>query len=203
MTRGNNEWKFHTHGRDSDSMWRHCSIIDCALLNFPAHTVGFDVKYGDLPPHMLAGATDTSTPRRAPSSRRPSSQASTRPTRDSLLVSPALSHTSAVATSPELSAAIAAASPVELEDVRKDLMHSAAERARQRRLQEEAEREREKERARQKAAELEARMKAADEAKAKAAQEAKEKAEQEARAKADVSRVAKAWRASTDNDFPG
>ncbi|KAI5829426.1 hypothetical protein K523DRAFT_274556 [Schizophyllum commune Tattone D] len=153
-----------------------------------------------LPPHMLAGATDTSTPRRAPSSRRPSSQASTRPTRDSLLVSPALSHASAVATSPELSAAIAAASPVELEDVRKDLMHSAAERARQRRLQEEAEREREKERARQKAAELEARMKAADEAKAKAAQEAKEKAEQEARAKADAE--AEAFIRNSVNDTP-
>ncbi|KAL1738969.1 hypothetical protein HDZ31DRAFT_69429, partial [Schizophyllum fasciatum] len=161
-----------------------------------------------LPPHMLAGATDTSTPRRAPSSRRPSSQASGRPNRDSLLVSPALSHTSAVATSPELSAALAATSPVALDEVRKDLMHSAAERAKQRRLQEEEEREREKERARRKAAELEARMKAQEEAKAKAEQEAKAereakaKAEQDARAKADAEAEAFIRNAITDTS-PG
>lgn len=141
-----------------------------------------------LPPHMMAGAGDAPASPRPPSQRRPSSQASVRPTRESLLVSPALSHTSVVAKSPELTAAIAAASPVDLDEARKDLMHSAAERARQRRLEEEAERQRQRERALQKAAELEARMKTAEEAKAKAEaeQEAKARAESEAKAKADA-----------------
>ncbi|KAI0757262.1 hypothetical protein C8Q80DRAFT_1281926 [Daedaleopsis nitida] len=54
----------------------------------------------------------------------------------------------------------------DVEDVRKAAMHSAAERARLRRQQEEEEREKEKERARRKAAEIEERMKAAEQAKA-------------------------------------
>lgn len=67
----------------------------------------------------------------------------------------------------------------DIEDVKKDLMHSAAERAKQRRMQEEAEREAQKERARRKAAELEEKMKAAEAEKARA----KEKEEAEVKAK--------------------
>ena len=52
----------------------------------------------------------------------------------------------------------------ELDGVQKDVMQSAAARAKQRRQQEEEEREKEKERARRKAAELEERMKVAQEA---------------------------------------
>ncbi|CCM01645.1 uncharacterized protein FIBRA_03706 [Fibroporia radiculosa] len=52
---------------------------------------------------------------------------------------------------------------VDLDEVRKAAMHSAAERARLRRQQEEEEREREKERARKKAAELEAKMRSEEE----------------------------------------
>ncbi|THH32348.1 hypothetical protein EUX98_g1859 [Antrodiella citrinella] len=52
---------------------------------------------------------------------------------------------------------------VDIDEVRKAAMHSAAERAKLRRQQEEEERERERERARRKAAELEARMKEAEE----------------------------------------
>ncbi|THH02479.1 hypothetical protein EW026_g369 [Hermanssonia centrifuga] len=54
---------------------------------------------------------------------------------------------------------------VDIEEVRKAAMHSAAERARLRRQQEEEEREREKERARKKAAELEVRLKVTSEVK--------------------------------------
>ncbi|KAI0935969.1 hypothetical protein AcV5_004235 [Taiwanofungus camphoratus] len=52
---------------------------------------------------------------------------------------------------------------VDIEEVRKAAMHSAAERAKLRRQQEEEEREREKERARRKAAEMEERMKESQE----------------------------------------
>ena len=55
---------------------------------------------------------------------------------------------------------------VDIDEVRKAAMHSAAERAKLRRQQEEEEREKEKERARKKAAEIEAKIKAAEEAKA-------------------------------------
>ncbi|TBU64802.1 hypothetical protein BD310DRAFT_838242 [Dichomitus squalens] len=64
---------------------------------------------------------------------------------------------------------------VDVEEVRKAAMHSAAERARLRRQQEEEEREREKERARKKAAEIEERMKAMEQEKARE----REKAEAE------------------------
>jgi len=58
-------------------------------------------------------------------------------------------------------------------------MHSAAERAKQRRMQEEAEREAQKERARRKAAELEEKMKATEAEKA----HSREKDDTEAKAK--------------------
>ena len=54
---------------------------------------------------------------------------------------------------------------VDIDEVRRAAMHSAAERARIRRQQEEEEREKEKERARRKAAELEAKFKASEEKK--------------------------------------
>lgn len=52
---------------------------------------------------------------------------------------------------------------VDIDEVRRAAMQSAADRARSRRQQEEQEREREKERARKKAAELEEKMKAQQE----------------------------------------
>lgn len=57
---------------------------------------------------------------------------------------------------------------MDLEEARKQAMHSAAERARLRRQQEEEEREKERERARKKAAEIEAKLKVVEEAKATA-----------------------------------
>ncbi|KAF8971529.1 hypothetical protein BDZ97DRAFT_1786963 [Flammula alnicola] len=77
--------------------------------------------------------------------------------------SPAISHSSLSLVSPVTGANIALPlSAPELDEVRKDVMHSAAERAKQRRQQEEAEREAQKERARHKAVELEEKIKAAE-----------------------------------------
>ena len=70
---------------------------------------------------------------------------------------------------------------VDLDEVRKQAMHSAAERAKLRRQQEEEEREKERERARRKAAELEAKMKDAED---KVAKEKTEKEQVEVKAKA-------------------
>ena len=61
---------------------------------------------------------------------------------------------------------------VDIDEVRKAAMHSAAERAKLRRQQEEEEREKERDRARRKAAELEAKMKEAEEKSAKEKTEA-------------------------------
>ena len=80
--------------------------------------------------------------------------------------SPALSHASLTLTAVSpvepattLTVGTSPISPtVDLDTLRKDLMHDAAARAKQRRLEEEEERERQKERARKKAAELEAKM---------------------------------------------
>ncbi|TEB12114.1 hypothetical protein FA13DRAFT_1721981 [Coprinellus micaceus] len=69
----------------------------------------------------------------------------------------------------------------DLEEVRKDVMHTAAARAKQRREQEEAEREAQKERARKKAQELEEKMKAAALEKEKQEEQKKEAAEAEAK----------------------
>ncbi|KAJ7785966.1 hypothetical protein B0H16DRAFT_1708191 [Mycena metata] len=116
-----------------------------------------------LPPPTTPGTAGTEPPL---SARRPSQ-------------SPALSHASAVAHSPVLSAAQAQPpqlSGPDLDEVRKDLMQSAAARAKARRQQEEEEREKEKERARRKAAEIEEKIKAleAEKAKAKEVKEAEE-----------------------------
>lgn len=75
--------------------------------------------------------------------------------------SPAVSHSSLSIVSPAAASNIPLPlSAPELDEVRKDVMHTAAERAKQRRQQEEAEREAQKERARRKAAEIEEKMKA-------------------------------------------
>lgn len=62
---------------------------------------------------------------------------------------------------------------VDIDEVRKAAMHSAAERAKLRRQQEETERERERERAKRKAAELEAKMKSLEDEKSAAQTQAK------------------------------
>ncbi|KIM48390.1 hypothetical protein M413DRAFT_22895 [Hebeloma cylindrosporum] len=76
--------------------------------------------------------------------------------------SPAHSHASLSLVSPAAAVNISLplATPADLDVVRKDVMHSAAERAKQRRQQEEEEREAQKERARRKAAEIEEKIKA-------------------------------------------
>ncbi|KAF9473309.1 hypothetical protein BDN70DRAFT_397207 [Pholiota conissans] len=77
--------------------------------------------------------------------------------------SPAISHSSLSLVSPAATSNIPLPlSAPELDEVRKDVMHTAAERAKQRRQQEEAEREAQKERARRKAAEIEEKMKASE-----------------------------------------
>lgn len=77
--------------------------------------------------------------------------------------SPLLTHSQLSAVSPVIGTVAGLPLPAgtDLEVVRKDVMHNAAARAKQRREQEEAEREAQKERARQKAQELEEKMKAA------------------------------------------
>jgi serine/arginine repetitive matrix protein 2 len=89
--------------------------------------------------------------------------------------SPAVSHASLSLVSPAAATSVPLPlSAPELDEVRKDVMHTAAERAKQRRQQEEAEREAQKERARRKAAEIEEKIKAteAEKQKAKESEEA-------------------------------
>ncbi|KAK1232593.1 hypothetical protein PQX77_004261 [Marasmius sp. AFHP31] len=120
-----------------------------------------------LPPHLsqppLTVSTSTSFKREGRAASRESrySAHSAYPTTPSVRApsqSPSLSHASAVISSPVIDPAALNMSTDEFETAKKDWMHGAAERAKQRRLQEEEEREREKERARQKAAELEKRF---------------------------------------------
>jgi serine/arginine repetitive matrix protein 2 len=75
--------------------------------------------------------------------------------------SPALSHASTLVLSPSALSGIGLPG-ADLDEVTKDLMQSAAARAKARKQQEEAEREAQKERARRKAAELEEKLKAAE-----------------------------------------
>ncbi|KAL0950847.1 hypothetical protein HGRIS_007605 [Hohenbuehelia grisea] len=137
-----------------------------------------------LPPHLAQGPPSAGPhPRESqPFSREsrypraPSSVASSRSAMRSR--SPSLSQRSGIA--PSLVHGVAAEliaphlSAPELDNARKDLMHTAAERAKQRRLQEEEEREREKERARKKAAEIEEKMKALEAEKLKEQQQLEE-----------------------------
>ena len=105
--------------------------------------------------------------------------------------SPAHSHVSLSLISPAAAANISLplATPADMDVVRKDVMHSAAERAKQRRQQEEEEREAQKERARRKAAEIEEKIKAEE------AQKLKEKQELEAAKIAKVLRLLFLFRA--------
>ncbi|KAF8624753.1 hypothetical protein AX15_005651 [Amanita polypyramis BW_CC] len=111
--------------------------------------------------------------------------------------SPALSHASLSTRAPMMSPATSPlALPAlvghDLEELKKDVMHNAAARAKQRRQQEEEEREAQKERARKKAAELEAKMKAEAEEKAqkgKEAGQAKKEQEQLETRQGDVDKV--------------
>ncbi|THV07579.1 hypothetical protein K435DRAFT_261794 [Dendrothele bispora CBS 962.96] len=149
----------------------------------PPHARGSGFKEGrQLPPHLSQPLT--SGPAERPSDshsnvHRTSSRSSSRQRSEpsgfahtstwthSSSESSALMHTPATtmaALSPETP--LKDLSSTELDDARKDLMHSAAERARQRRQQEEEERERERERARQKALLLEQKMTSMTEKKA-------------------------------------
>ena len=132
----------------------------------PAHSLRQDAGR-QLLPHLSQVSPDT--PSRRLSSRdsrfSPSESSAGLPHPTSARLppqSPALSHASLSLVSP----AAASNLPLpltapELDEVRKDLMHSAAERAKQRRQQEQAEREAQKERAHRKAAEIEEKLKAA------------------------------------------
>ncbi|KAF9535525.1 hypothetical protein CPB83DRAFT_841918 [Crepidotus variabilis] len=92
--------------------------------------------------------------------------------------SPAASHASFSTLSPTISVhAQLPGAGVDIEEARKDVMHTAAERAKARRQQEEADREAQKERARRKAAEIEEKMKAIQAAEA---EKTRQKAEEEA-----------------------
>ncbi|KAI0823015.1 hypothetical protein BC628DRAFT_1385840 [Trametes gibbosa] len=128
-----------------------------------------------LPPHLSA-----MDPRQPPAARtEPPVQSQPAPHVSSILHEPpALSASSQAAISPATpdKALPASTMPiVDMEEVRKAAMHSAAERAKLRRQQEEEEREKERERARRKAAELEERIKAQEQEKARE----REKAESE------------------------
>lgn len=126
-----------------------------------------------MPPHLALSPNDQSRPlldrisprdsRFPPHSAGPPSSSGARSVRHPSQ-SPALSHASAAAVvaSPVLEMPPPLPSAPQLDEMRKDVMQSAAARAKQRRQEEEAERENQKERARRKAAELEERMKAAE-----------------------------------------
>ena len=123
-----------------------------------------------LPPHL----TQATTPRREPLPLTPaSSKAPSLPSH-----SPVMPHSALSAMSPIIGSVVGLPLPpgTDLDEVRKDVMHNAAARAKQRREQEEAEREAQKERARKKAQELEEKMKRDAEEKARAQRE-KEEAE--------------------------
>ncbi|KDR84798.1 hypothetical protein GALMADRAFT_53483 [Galerina marginata CBS 339.88] len=130
-----------------------------------------------LPPHL--SQVSPNIPQRRLSSRdsrfSPSETSANLPQSTSARIpphSPAVSHASLTLVSPATTAnpALPLSAP-ELDEVRKDVMHTAAERAKQRRQQEEQEREAQKERARRKAAELEEKMVAAEAEKQKQKQQ--------------------------------
>lgn len=126
-----------------------------------------------MPPHLALSPNDQSRPlpdRISPrDSRFPPNSGGPPPSPGARFArhpsqSPALSHTSAAAivASPVLETKSPLLSAPQLDEMRKDVMHSAAARAKQRRLEEETERENQKERAKRKAAELEERFKAVE-----------------------------------------
>lgn len=142
----------------------------------PHHGPSFPRHDRQLPPHLSPNAP--SIPRRLPSHearRRPSDASLPPPSAVSATRSPRLTR-DALLQSPNGAAPLnIPLNGADLDEARKGVMHTAAERAKQRRLEEEAEREAQKERARRKAAELEEKMKAAEAEKARL-KEAEEKA---------------------------
>ncbi|KAG6869186.1 hypothetical protein C0993_012285 [Termitomyces sp. T159_Od127] len=119
-----------------------------------------------LPPHLSQAATnapirqDGRLPRgsRLPPQGETSTQSARQPSQ-----SPTLSHTSTTRMSPLVPLnSLPQMSAHDIDEVRKDLMQSAAARAKQRRQEEEEKREKDKERARRKADELEEQIKAAE-----------------------------------------
>ncbi|RXW20621.1 hypothetical protein EST38_g5238 [Candolleomyces aberdarensis] len=129
-----------------------------------------------VPPHALKSAQESGRPLPPHLTQYPPSRRESRFTRDEPPTPGSLKAPSLPSQSPVSGhALLSAVSPVigtlaglplplgtDLEEARKDVMHSAAARAKQRREQEEAEREAQKERARRKAQELEEKMRASE-----------------------------------------
>ncbi|EAU93442.2 hypothetical protein CC1G_04421 [Coprinopsis cinerea okayama7 len=130
----------------------------------PAHAIKAAQAAGrPLPPHLTQGEP-LSKPTLAPVNTRSPSIPSQSPRAN-------LAPLSAVSQQDPITPLLPPGTDVD--EVRKELMKTAAERAKQRREQEEAEREAQKERARRKALEIEEKMKAAELEKAKQAEAAK------------------------------
>ncbi|KAF7437085.1 hypothetical protein PC9H_003919 [Pleurotus ostreatus] len=112
-----------------------------------------DSEGRQLPPHLSQASPKAPIQRLPSRDRYPQPPTSAKRPPSLPAQSPVLSHASPASAS---GAAILPPSlaPPEIDSLRKDLMHDAAERAKQRRQAEEAEREKERERARQKAAEM-------------------------------------------------
>ncbi|KAI0639145.1 hypothetical protein C8Q77DRAFT_1044914 [Trametes polyzona] len=128
-----------------------------------------------LPPHLSVVGARVPPPIRAEPPAHPQPPAHVPPVQHEPPPASASSQVSASPAVADKELPAAGAPIVDMEEVRKAAMHSAAERARLRRQQEEEEREKERERARRKAAELEEKMKALEQEKARE----REKAEAE------------------------
>jgi len=155
----------------------------------PAHAAQRFPQDGgrQLPPHISQVSPNIPT-RRLPSrdSRfSPSGSSTGLPSQHSGRIpphSPAVSHASLNLLSPAGPTSTLPLSAPELDEARKDVMHTAAERAKQRRLQEEQEREAQKERARRKAAEMEEIIKAREAEKAEKERQKLQEADETAKA---------------------
>jgi hypothetical protein len=158
--------QFDRHGGPQDRSRRLSNVSSSHLSPVDPSREG-----RQLPPH-LSGPQPSPGMWRAPSTSERSRRLSTTssvgaPHAQPPSHSPASSH---APLSPALGDSMAVSTPaVDIDEVRKAAMQSAAERARLRRQQEEEEREKQRERARQKAAELEAKLKVAEEGKDKLA----------------------------------
>ncbi|KAF8887947.1 hypothetical protein CPB84DRAFT_1786485 [Gymnopilus junonius] len=177
-----------TGGRDFDG--------DRSRRNFmgpPSHAGQKHPQDGgrQLPPHLVQLSPNAPLKRLPSRERRfsPSEPSAALPLPTSTGItphSPAVSQNSLNVVSPASATNIPLPlSAPDLDVARKDVMHTAAERAKQRRQQEEQEREAQKERARRKAAELEEKMKAAE------AEKERRKREEEAKAVAKESEAVK------------
>ncbi|KAK0208481.1 hypothetical protein DFS33DRAFT_1303853 [Desarmillaria ectypa] len=107
--------------------------------HYPPHS--YNAGQGGMPPRELRFPPGPPSSSSAASVRHPSQ-------------SPVLSHASSAVVPPSVETSVTQLTGPDIDELRKDVMQSAAARAKQRRLQEEEEREKEKERARRKAAEL-------------------------------------------------